>query len=93
MPQGTVLGPLLFLAFINDLPHHVQSQIRLFAGDCLLYRPICDVSDSVALQSSVGFLPGRKVFLPHEGEKQGRNYFCHSFCHFCRGEMAEIIKT
>ena len=42
---------------------------------------------------SVGFLPGRKVFLPHEGEKQGRKYFCHSFCHFCRGEMAEIIKT
>ena len=50
MPQGTVLGPLLFLAFINDLPHHVQSQIRLFADDCLLYRPICDVSDSFALQ-------------------------------------------
>ena len=50
MPQGTVLGPLLFLAFINDLPHHVHSQIRLFADDCLLYRPICDVSDSVALQ-------------------------------------------
>ncbi len=51
VPQGTVLGPLLLFAFINDLPHHVQSQIRLFADDCLLYRPICDVSDSVALQS------------------------------------------
>ncbi len=48
--QGTVLGLLLFLAFINDLSHHVQSQIRLFADDCLLYHPICDVSDSVALQ-------------------------------------------
>ena len=50
VPQGTVLGSLLFLAFINDLPHHVQSQIRMFADDCLLYRPICDVTDSVALQ-------------------------------------------
>ena len=40
--------------------------------------------------TSVGFLPGRKVFLPHEGEKQGRKYFCHSFCHFCRAERAEL---
>ena len=50
VPQGTVLYPFSFLAFINDLPHHVQSHIRLFADDYLLYRPICDVSYSVALQ-------------------------------------------
>ena len=56
VPQGTVLGPLLFLVFINDLSHHVQSQIRLFADDCLLYRPICDVSDNVALQRDLSSL-------------------------------------
>ena len=54
--QGTVLGPLLLFAFINDLPHYVQSQIRLFADDCLLYRPIYDVSDSVALQKDLSSL-------------------------------------
>ena len=38
IPQGTVLGPLLFLCHINDLPLSVDSNIRLFADDCFIYR-------------------------------------------------------
>ena len=43
VPQGTVLGPLMFLCHINDLPDCVKSQVCLFADDCLLYHPAGDV--------------------------------------------------
>jgi hypothetical protein len=40
VPQGTVLGPIMFLCHISDLPDCVNSSVRLFAKDCLLYRTI-----------------------------------------------------
>ena len=46
VPQGTVLGPLLFLTYINDLPNNIHSSIPLFADDCVLYREIKNEIDS-----------------------------------------------
>jgi hypothetical protein len=37
VPQGTVLGPLMFLLYINDIGRGIKSTIRLFTDDCLLY--------------------------------------------------------
>ena len=52
-PQDTVLGPLLFLTYVNDLPHNIHSSIRLFADDCVLYREITNENDSQELQKDI----------------------------------------
>ena len=51
VPQGTVLGPILFLFYI-DLPDEVvNSTVQLFADDCIIYRPIRNKKDTDLLQS------------------------------------------
>ncbi len=56
VPQGTVLGPLLFLVYINDLPQSVSSIARLFADDSLLYRRIRSALDTTIIQQDLNKL-------------------------------------
>ena len=53
VPQGIVLGPLLFSLYINDITLDIESEIRLFADDCVCYREIKDEEDTVKLQRDI----------------------------------------
>jgi hypothetical protein len=54
--QGRVLGPLLFLAYVNDIWRNMASTIRLFADDCVVYRKIINSEDVEMLQSDLNRL-------------------------------------
>ena len=40
MPQGSVLGPLLFLVYVNDLPEAVACPVKMFADDTKLFSDV-----------------------------------------------------
>jgi hypothetical protein len=53
VPQGSVLGPLLFLVYVNDIWRNIESKITLFADDCIIYREILNNNNIQKLQTDV----------------------------------------
>ncbi len=56
IPQGSVIGPLMFLAFVNDLPANLASNVQLFTDDCVIYRITNSKKDEDIFQRLLGKL-------------------------------------
>ena len=53
IPKGSVLGPILFVCYINDMPEVVDSPVHMFADDTKIYRQITTQSDQETLQAAI----------------------------------------
>ena len=85
VPQGTVLGPLMFLTYINDITLNLTSQIKLFADDALLFRPIKSEKDCKSLQKDLNAL--------ETWSKRWKMTFNTSKCHVLRMTGKKTIIT
>ena len=56
VPQGSVMGPLLFLVYINDIPEQVECNISMFADDTKIYTAVKSAADSQRLQTDLNSL-------------------------------------
>ena len=71
IPQGSVLGPILFVIYINDLPSVISSTAKLFADDTKVYSEIKTEADRAILQSDLQALEdwSTKWQLPFNADK------------------------
>ena len=56
IPQGSILGPILFSLFVNDLPGEVKGLISLFADDSKMYIPLSSDDSAIQLQEDLWLL-------------------------------------
>ena len=66
VPQGSVLGPILFLIYINDLDDGITSKVLKFADDTKVFRKIKSDADSQHLQDDLNQIEVFKILNGYE---------------------------
>ena len=56
VPQGSVMGPVLFLLYVNDIPEQVECDISMFADDTKIHTSVKNIADSRRLQTDLNLL-------------------------------------
>ena len=85
VPQGTVLGPLMFLTYINDINRDISGTVKLFADDALLFQPIQSNADCESLQKDLNTL--------YAWSRRWRMSFNASKCHVIQATRKKTIIT
>ena len=86
VPQGSVLGPILFIYFINDLLDVIKCISRIFADDTKAYQNMIDINDNLVLQESIeamvewgekwmSYFNNEKCKVPHMGKNNPRHTY------------------
>ena len=87
VPQGSVLGPLLFLLYVNDLPGDIKSDCLFYADDLKIWRPVESANDVTILQQDLDVVLNwskswklpisyeKRIYLNIDRRRQAHSYY------------------
>ena len=95
VPQGSVLGPCLFLFYINDIPDNITSTVRFFADNTIMYIALKPKTNTAALQEDLNTLDkwGKKWKMKFNLEKchVTRNKTINKTQYMLHGQLLETV--